>query len=398
MQGFPPPTDRRVALDQVYTDPARTQWFMQHVREVQRTADVSARGRPVVELLDAPDDLEGVEVTDIGAEAGGTATTCSLTELLAATDTDGVLVMRDGQVLCERYFGSMQPYTTHLWHSITKSLASCVVGNLVDRGLIDLGRPITDYVPELSGSAYRQATLRHLLDMTVGIRYVEDHEDFDSEDSRVDRLCGLKPRRAVDEPGSVYDYATGTVTDGAHGQVLHYASLNTDVLGWVVERATGVAIPETIGREVWGELGAEHDAYIALDGAGSAQLDGGFCSSLRDLARFGQMLVQNGAYNGQQVVPQWWLDDAKQKGDKAAFAASEDPDMLPHGSYRSCFWIAEPAGRVVMLGVGMYGQMLYVDTDAGVVVAKFSSQARAGLAWPITRTFFALDSLARAIA
>ncbi len=181
--------------------------------------------------------------------------------------------------------------------------------------------------------------------------------------------------------------------------MLHYVSLNTDVLGWVLERASGAPVPQLIRDEVWGRLGAEHDAYVLLDGAGSALLDGGLCSSLRDLARFGQMLAQDGRWNGRQVVPGWWLDDARRNGDKAAFAASDDPDMLPGGSYRSGFWVAEPApGRTVLLGVGMYGQMLYVDADAGVVVAKFSSQPRAGLAGPITRAFHALDSLAGAIA
>jgi CubicO group peptidase (beta-lactamase class C family) len=398
MSGFPPPADRRVAADQVYGNPRHTQWFMQHAREVVGTADVSARHEPVAELGAAPADLDDVALVDVGDEsAGASPGTWSFAEMLAAGETDGVLVLRDGQVVCERYFGSLRPETPHLWHSITKSLGSCVVAHLADRGLLGPESAVVDFVPELAHSAYAHATVRHLLDMTVGIRYVEDHEDPDSEDSRLDRLCGLKPRRAADEPGSIYDDAVATVPAGEHGRVMKYVSLNTDVLGWVMERATGTAVPELLRREVWGKLGTEHDAYILLDGAGSALLDGGFCGSLRDLARFGQMLAQDGLWDGERVVPASWLDDLRRNGDKAAFAASDDPDMLPGGSYRSCFWVAEPAGRVVLLGIGMYGQMLYVDRDAGVVVAKLSSQPRAGLAGPITRTFHALESLARAI-
>ncbi len=400
MRGFPPPPGRRVRADQVYADPRRTQWFMQHAREVVGTADVSTRHEPVVELAAAPAALDDLELVDVGdASAGAPPGTWSFAEMLAATDTDGVLVLLDGRVLCERYFGTLAPGTPHLWHSITKSLGSCVAACLAERGLLDPDRVVTDLVPELAHSAYAGATVRHLLDMTVGIAYTEDHEDADSEDSRLDRLCGLKPRRAADEPGSIYDYATATAPGGAHGAALHYVSLNTDVLGWVLERASGAPVPRLIRDEVWGKLGTEHDAYVLLDGAGSALLDGGLCSSLRDLGRFGQMLAKDGCWNGRQVVPDWWLEDARRNGDRAVFAASDDADMLPGGSYRGGFWVAEPApGRAVLLGVGMYGQMLYVDAGAGIVVVKLSSQPRAGPAGPITRAFHALDSLAGAIA
>jgi CubicO group peptidase (beta-lactamase class C family) len=399
MRGFPPPPERRVARDRVYSSPRFTQWYMQHAREVQGTADVGAGGGPVVGLVAEPAALGGLELVDVGdVELADPSGVFSFDDMLAATDTDGVLVLRDGRIVCERYFGDMRPETPHLWHSITKSLGSCVAATLVEHGLLDPEGAVTDLAPELGHSAYAGASIRHLLDMTVGIEYVEEHEDPDSQDSRLDRLCGLKPARASDEPGSIYDYAATTAPHGEHGAALHYVSLNTDVLGWVIERATDVPLPELLRREVWGKLGTEHDAYITLDGAGSALLDGGMCSSLRDLGRFGQMLAQDGCWNGRQVVPGWWLDDARHSGDKTLFAASDDRDMLPGGSYRSGFWVAEPGeGRSVLLGVGMYGQMLFVDADAGVVVAKFSSQPRAGLAAPITRTFYALDSLVRAI-
>jgi CubicO group peptidase (beta-lactamase class C family) len=399
MRGFPPPPERRVAADQVYADVRHTQWFMQHVREVEPTADVSSRHEPVFEFPVATRDLDDLPLPDAGDTSVGAAPGAwTFAGMLAGTDTDGVIVLRDGRLLCERYFGSLRPETPHLWHSITKSLASCVAANLVERGLLDADEPVVRYVPELAGSAYGAAAVRHLLDMTVGIRYIEDHEDLATEDSRLDRLCGLKPRQAPDEPGSAYDYATTTVADGEHGRVLHYVSLNTNVLGWVMERATGRPVPELLHGEVWSKLGAEHDAYIALDGAGSAQLDGGFCSSLRDLARFGLMLANGGRLAGRTVVPGWWIDDVRRNGDQSAFAASDDPDMLPGGSYRSCFWVAEQDGRTVLLGIGMYGQMLFVDPDLRVVVAKFSSQPRAGLAAPITRTFHALHALAAALA
>jgi CubicO group peptidase (beta-lactamase class C family) len=366
---------------------------MHHVREVERTANVASRGGAVPSLPADPIDLDEVRVGD------GVGGTWTVAEMLEYTSTDGIMVLAHGRVVYERWFGTLRPEAPHLCHSITKSLASCIAANLVDRELLDPRAAITAYVPELAGSAYGDATVRHLLDMTVGIRYTEDHEDDETEDGRLDRLCGVKPSRAPDEPGSAYDYATTTVKEGEHGRVLHYVSLNTDVLGWVMERATGSGVPELIAREVWSKLGAEDDAYIALDGAGSAQLDGGFCCSLRDLARFGLMLLQGGAIDGRRVVPAWWIDDIRDNGDKAAFAAAPDCGLLPRGwSYRSAFWVGERTDHIPFMALGMYGQMVYVHREAGVAAVKFSSQPRPADDVLVTRTFLALEDLVAVLA
>jgi CubicO group peptidase (beta-lactamase class C family) len=388
MQGFPPPPESRIRADQVYSRPAATRWFMHHVREVEPTANIATRHGDVTQLPEEPTDLDDAEVVDAGGDSWTVA------EMLAETSTDGILVLRGGKAVYERCFGSLTATRPHLCHSITKSIASCVAANLIEHGVMAAEDLVVRYVPELADSAYRDARVRHLLDMTVGIRYTEDHEDDESEDARLDRLCGVKPSREPDEPGSAYDFATETVRQGEHGVVLHYVSLNTDVLGWVMERATGVPVQELIAREVWSKLGAEDDAYIALDGAGSAQLDGGFCCSLRDLARFGLMLVDHGALAGRQVVPASWIDDICANGDQVAFAAAPDCRDLPHGwSYRSCLWVGEPAQQQAFMGLGMYGQMLYVSPAAGVVVAKFSSQRRPADDVLVTRTYRALQAL-----
>lgn len=393
MRGFPPPPESRVRADMVYSDPAVTRWFMQHVREVERTANVAGRPCAVVPLPAAPVDLDSVQVSD------GLGGTWTVAEMLQHTSTDGIMVLHKGTVIYERVFGTLRAETPHLCHSITKSIASCVAANLVERGLLDPQAALTSYVPELAGSAYGDARVRHLLDMSVGIRYTEDHTDDETEDARLDRLCGVKPSRAPDEPGSAYDFATTTVKEGEHGRVLHYVSLNTDVLGWVLERASGQSVPELIARELWSKLGVEDDAYIALDGAGSAQLDGGFCCSLRDLARFGLMLAQGGTIGGRRAVPARWIDDVCTNGDTAAFAAAPDCGLLPRGwSYRSCFWVGERGDHIPFMALGMYGQMVYVSREADVVAVKLSSQSRPADDVLVTRTFRTLESLSAVLA
>jgi len=371
MRGFPPPPEQRVTADQAYTDPRLAHWYMQHAREVSPTADVSSRRQPVLALPEEPLDLDAVRV----GKADGTAWT--VREMLDGACVEGILVMRAGRIVYERYLRGMTAETPHLSQSITKAVASCVVAGLVEDGSLAVDDAVAAHVPELAHSAYSDATVRHLLDMTVGISYEDELDRPQYDGARLCRLQGVQPALADDEPGSAYDFATTTRKEGEHGALFHYVSLNTIVLGWVMERATGLSVPELFRRRLWGKLGAEHDAYLLLDGAGSAQLDGGLACSLRDLARFGLMLAQGGRLAGVQVVPEGWLDDVRRNGDKAAFAAAAetwgDAGDYAGCSYRSCFWVRELADHTVFSAVGWLGQRVYVNQEAGVVIAMFSS-------------------------
>jgi len=370
MRGFPPPLEHRVRLDQVLTEPRLTRWYMQHVRELSRTAGVSSRHAHVVELPQEPMDLDTIRVGRADGE------TWTLTDMLRGTYVDGIIVLHRGRMVYERYFYGMRPHTAHLCMSVTKSLGSCVAANLVERGSMHVDDEVAAIVPELAGSAYAGATVRHLLDMSVGIRYEDELDKEEYEGARLCRLEGVQPSRSDDEPGSAYTFATQTQRQGEHGKGFHYVSLNTLVLGWVMERATGMSVPDLIKAHVWSKLGTEHDAYIALDGAGSAQLEGGFCCSLRDLARFGQMLGQGGLLNGQQVVPALWLEDIRHNGDKTVFAAAAEEWVGSRSwggsSYRSCFWVCEFDDHIAFSAAGWLGQRVYVNREAGVVIAMFS--------------------------
>jgi hypothetical protein len=377
----------------VYGSQETTRWFMQHVREVAPTAPVSRGGGAVWELPRASRALDDARLR------GGDGRSWTFREMLAATHADAVLVLRDGAVVCERYFGGMTERTPHLYQSVSKSLGACVAARLVERGDLALDTLLTDAVPELAGSGYDGATVRHLLDMQVGVRFGEDYDDDEAEIARLDRLYGFRPRRAADEPGSTYAFATETTREGAHGRALHYVSLNLQVLAWVMERASGRSAPDLIA-ELWDGLGGEHEAYIALDAAGAAQLEGGFSSSLRDLGRFGQMLCRGGEGPAGRVVPEWFIADAERNGDREAFRRAEDShgDVLPDPAYRNNFWTATFDGRTVLMGVGIFGQFLYVDRASGLVVARFST-------WPcfsddllFAHLFWAARSLAEHLA
>jgi CubicO group peptidase (beta-lactamase class C family) len=160
-----------------------------------------------------------------------------------------------------------------------------------------------------------------------------------------------------------------------------------------------VPLPELIGREVWSALGTEHDASIALDGAGSAQLEGGFCSSLRDFARFGLMVCRGGRGPTRQVVPEWFIEDAELNGDREAYdlASPDESDVVPAPAYRNNFWTAAPSSGPILMGVGIYGQFLYVDRGAELVMAVFSTQPTPSDDALFDHRFSAARSLAEAL-
>ena len=375
MEGFPPPADRRVTQAN-WQDPPYNRWGFQHVRELTSTTRIGrGRGEPSA-LPEARRDLDDIGFT---SAEGSTRT---VAEMLATTWTDGFLVLHRGAIVDERYFNGMQPDSRHLWMSCTKTLTSALCAVQVGRGRIDPDAPATNYVPELAGSAFGDATVRHVLDMTVGIDFSEAYEDPEADIWITDRIYGMRPAREGD-PVSICDYATTVTKKGEHGEKFHYVSLCTDVLGWILERATGTRFDALLERDLWSRLGADHEGDLVIDGVGSAMADGGFNSTLRDFARFGLLLARKGVIDGERLLPETWIDDILENGDPEGFAKSEYAGVLPNAAYRSQCWVTRPGTDTLFLALGIHGQMIYVDPHKDIVVAKFSTHpkpAEVGLA------------------
>ena len=391
MQGFPPPPQQRVTLDNWQEAPFN-RWSFQHVREVVPTARVSRGTGLPSELPAAPAAVGELPVL----RAGGLASTVA--DVMATTATDGWLVVSQGQVLAEEYPGAMPADCTHLLMSVTKSFVGCVTGILAGQGLVDVAQPLTTYVPELAGTGYDGATVRDVLDMRSGISFSEDYLDLTAEVRVLEEVIGWRPRGLTPVPTAMYDYLRTLAKAGPHGGPFSYRSCETDVLGWVCERASGRRMPELLSEVLWSRLGAEFDADFAVDPAGAAMHDGGLSTTLRDLARFGQLLLRDGATAaGHQVVPAWWLADSYAGGpdSRDAFAASPTDTRMPGGMYRNQFWFPFP-GRRLLLCLGIHGQMVYVNPDAGVVGVKLSSWEYPQHAAFLFDTIAAFDAIAAA--
>ena len=352
---FPPRAD--------WDRPPWNRWSFQHIREILPTVEVwrGAGHRSRLETVEC--DLDGLAVDD----SEGRTTT--LAGLLDETYTDGFLVLKDGRIAFERYFNGMAKRTLHLSQSMAKSVTAAVFAALEARGVMDPSRPVTHYLPELEATAWRGATLQHVLDMTTGVRFDESYTDPQSDVGQIDVASGWKPipPEAGSEarwPGHVWEQIIG-LTDlvRPHGEAFEYRSIETDVLAFAMERATGRRLAELVSQELWQKLGVDESACFTVDPAGYALADGGFNATLRDFARFGQMILDG----GRGIVPEAWIEVTRNGRHGPEYSES-----MPDAAYRNQFWIEDRASRNLMCR-GVFGQLIHIDFTHRMVTVKLSS-------------------------
>ncbi|TVS88084.1 serine hydrolase [Mycobacterium helveticum] len=374
-----------------WLSPPHSHWAFQHIDDFMASAVISRGTGPAVALpaLSAP--IAEIAVTG----ADGTATTVGA--VMAGTGTDGWAVAHRGALVAEEYLGGMGAQTRHLLFSISKSLVAAVVGALCGAGVLDVDAPVTDYVGVLAECGYAGATVRHLLDMRSGILFSEDYGDPDAEIHVREQVIGWQRQTRPDLPLTLRDYLLTLRRKSAHGGPFEYRSCETDVLGWVCEAAGGKRMPELMSELLWSRIGAQCDATIGVDAAGTGIFDGGINACLTDMIRFGSLFVRDGAsLTGEQVVPAAWIADTLAGGpdSRAAFAACPEDTDMPGGMYRNQVWFPYP-GNNVALCLGMCGQMIYVNRSAEVVAAKLSTQPNSGDPQLQLDTLRAFDAVAR---
>jgi CubicO group peptidase (beta-lactamase class C family) len=377
-----------------WQDPPANRWAFWHVGDLLPTYRV-ARGdgtpRPLPAAAAQPD-LLSVPVTRMDRTPG------TVGDVLAGTYTDAYLVLQDGALVTEWYGPLGAPDRTHALMSVSKSVVGCVAAVLIDRGQLDPDAKITGYVPELAGSGYAGALVRHVYDMRSGVRFGEEYASPDSDIRRLDEWVAREwaGQPGQGEPRGLYRFLTTLRAEAPHGERFLYRSAESDVLGWVCERAAGRPMAELISELIWAPMGAEHDALLLHDGAGTAVHDGGLCATARDVARFGQLLldgglIPDGAGGSRRVVPPAWLRRAwaVDADARSVFAASPAELAFPGGWYRHQFWFRPGDHGDVLLCLGIHGQMLHVSRRTSTVCVKFST-------WPDAQNPAYLEDTLRA--
>lgn len=366
MVGQPPVPDWRVPRAD-WDRPPWNRWSFQNMRRILPTEEI-ARGPSVAPWTSDPSELGAVGFTGFDGSA------MTLQTVLDAY-TDGFLVIKDGSIRHESYHNGMTASTLHLAQSVSKSVVSTTAGILIGNGLMAPGLPIATYLPELAGTAWNGATVQHVLDMTTGVRFVEDYEDPDSDIGRTDVASGWKPlppgANPADWPSTLWDQVMGlTERDADHGARFKYRSIETDVLGFAISRVTGMTLAQAISHYLWAPMGAAHNANLTVDANGTGLGDGGMSATLRDFGRFGQTMMDLGRVADRQVIPADWVHDVR-SGDHGRFD-DQSREFMPNGRYRNMFWI-EDAAEPTHISLGVFGQFIYVAPKDGLVVVVLSS-------------------------
>ncbi len=374
MVGSPPPPDRIVRFeDGSYWRFPALRWSVSNFRQLMPTVNVSRGLGPVAVLPTAlRDDIDSLTFTPLGAQR-----TMTWRESLDANYTDGIVVLHRGRIVYERYFGVLGPEGQHGLMSVTKTFVGTLAAMLVAEGRLDPGQRVDSYVPELAASAFGSATVRQVMDMTTGISFSEDYADPTAE-IWLHAAAGnpLPKPKNYTGPRGYYEFLQTVKPQGAHGAAFAYRTANTDALGWIIARVTGRSVAQLLSERIWSRLGAEQDAYMSVDSIGTPFAGGGLSTGLRDLARFGEMIRNNGAFNGRQIIPAMAVADIRRGGNPADFARA-GYRLLPGWSYRNMWWVTHNEHGAFMAR-GVHGQTLYVDPAAEMVIARFASTPVAG--------------------
>jgi len=338
-----------------------SQWTFQNVGEIVPSATVASRRKPETTLR-ALGDLANLPVDDLS----GAAT--SLEQFLARHSTDAFVVMRGGEFVAEWYSPHCDPSRPHLIFSITKSMTGLLAAALVERGMVAYETRTDEVLPEMRGSAFADATLRHLLDMQVSVDFVDDYLDTQGAFDRYRRAMLWNPERGgADAPPLRGFLASLSKASHAHGTQHAYHSINTDMAGLFLEAATGRRFADLMSELVWKPLGAHSDAFITVDREGASRAAGGMSTTARDLARVGEMIRLRGA----GIIAQAQMADIWSGGNSTIWAAGDQAWLFDGGSYRSCFY---HDGRGCLAGIGIHGQWLWIDPSTETVIVRLSCE------------------------
>lgn len=361
----------RPVMTESWGAPPRNRWAFQHVQELFPTCRLARDPSAAFVLPTKPQDI--LQLTFEAADGAST----SICEFLAAACCDAFLVVHNGRVIAEHYFNGMTAHSHHLLHSVTKSFVGMLAGIAVDRDQLEPSSLITRYLPELDNAAWQGTTIRHLLDMTASAQYAEDYADLKTDFWKEAAVVGWRPALVSDStPRTLLDYARSLDgQDMANGSRFQYRTVCANVLGMVLERAMGARLATLLETEIWSRLATQHDATIVVDSLGFPYVGAGMSACARDLANFGLMMINDGAFDGRQVVPADWIVDTA-KGDstsKECFAQGVYGADAPGWHYRNQVWVtgSDPA---VMLAIGIHGQYVYMDKGRDLVIVMLSSQ------------------------
>jgi len=286
--------------------------------------------------------------------------TLSVDDYMARNPATGLLIARDDTIFVERYQYGRTDHDRFTSWSMAKTVTSMLIGIAIGEGRIrSVDDPAATYVPAIAGTEYGRTSLRHLLQMSSGVRFVEEYTGVDDVSTLVaDTFQQVGP-------GGVAAVTPYNERAAAVGTKFSYASVETEVLGLVLVAAVGRPVAEYLQDKIWQPIGAEADATWIIDRSGQEVTYCCFNAVLRDYARLGLLLAHEGNWRGRQIVPAAWVKDATS-------VRADQPHLRPRTAtpffgYGYQTWIF-PEERRMFAFLGVRGQAIYVDPGSRLVL------------------------------
>jgi len=307
-------------------------------------------------------------------------------------DADSIVLIKDNEIKYEQYWQYSDKDRQHIWFSATKSLVSTALGILVAQGKVDIQASPAKYIPELKNSGFARTTIQNVLNHSSSIMFKENYTDLNSDFLKyyapaLNMAWVPGARDAQPDKTKIYgtyDFLSHFIKmdeSAKPGSVFDYNSANADVIGWLISRISGMPLNDFIAKNIWSKLHMEHDATMAVDRAYMPVATAGMNSTTRDAARFGQMILNNGKYKGEQIVPAQWLKQITQLTDTDKKKMLTNPKYKNESwqAYKNMWWVLDDE-KGEFSAVGIHGQVIYINQSKNVVAAFFSSQVKASAA------------------
>ena len=299
-----------------------------------------------------------------------------LDEFLNQTTVDAFQVSHRGRNVYTWNSHYCSSSTPHIIFSVSKSLTALLIGCVIDEGLVTEETLVSQIIPEAKGSAFEDASVRNLLDMSVSSNFTEDYEATSGIFLDYRQSTGWNPQN-IDDTSHLKSFLLSLKKNThRHGEKFEYHSTNTDMLGIIIEKCTGKKYAHYFYEKLMKPLGAKDDAYVTLDKMGTSRAAGGICISANDIMRICEMVRSYGKNDrGEQVFPEKWVNDILNSESDKRFSLDGHYDIFPEGLYRSK-WYRPYTSQNILFGLGIHGQWIWIDFDKELSIVCLSSEPK----------------------
>ena len=367
MKGSPPPIEYQVTLDNWRKYPFNS-WSFVNVRNLIPTSPIYNNPDKKVILQ-----KQLIDIDDLVIDHKNTS--YKLKEIFKICDTDAFLVMHKGKIKFEFYDKFTRFNTPHIIFSVSKSLTSLLTGILVEKKVININNYISHILPETKGTAYEDATVRNVLDMSIASGFIEDYTGQAEIFKKYRSSTGwdLPETKSKQTVKGLHDFLSSMPkSNQKHGKKYHYCSPHSDLLGWIIERASGENYSKIMADLLFKKAGINHEANVTVDKWGASRAAGGISVSPYDLLLLSELVRNHGSNKNGQVIPAAWIEDFVNNKNNNSYLNQDNLERFPNGNYRSK-WYQTGFKDNEYCAIGIHGQNIWINPQKEITIVRMSS-------------------------